>query len=133
MELQAERTSSAAAESTVELENHSLLSQSVGEEMVAEEGVQFTSSDDLTKLNEILSELVDLTKEIRREEDTSLTLLPASLPNQLDRELKREQSQINWFLDSNDQSHVFENFDIDLFDNVLIYNTDPMLGEVIRL
>ena len=133
MELQAEKTSSAAAESTVELKNHSLLNQSAGGEMVEEEGVQFTSSDDLTKLNEILSELVDLTKEIRREEDTSLTLLPASLPNQLDRELKREQSQINWFLDSNDQSHVFENFDIDLFDNVLIYNTDPMLGEVIKL
>ena len=76
--------------------------------------IQFNKEEDLHKLNEIISELVDLTQDIT--------------PSRA--ELRREQSQINWFLSQNDDAAVNENFDIDLFDNVLIFNNDPMIGEV---
>lgn len=105
------------------------LSQSKEEE--EEEGsiVEFNKVEDLNKLNEIISELVDLTQ------DDSTTTNNTYDERQLfhnsgQAELRREQSQINWFLSHNDDTVVNENFDIDLFDNVLISNNDPMIGEI---
>ena len=79
-----------------------------------------TKADNINNLNEILNELYDLTKEITSDQEMS----------NHENELKREQSQINWFLNQNDQAQIFENFDIDLFDNVLVYNNDPMIDEI---
>ena len=80
-----------------------------------EGNIEFNKVEDLNKLNEIISELVEFTQDI-------------TSPSQA--ELRREQSQINWFLSHNDDTVVNENFDIDLFDNVLISNNDPMIGEI---
>lgn len=85
-------------------------------------------TEDFNNLNAILNELCDLTKEISS--DQELSSLSTLSQNPSENDFNREQSQINWFLNQNDQAQVFENFDIDLFDNVLIYNNDPMIGEI---
>lgn len=112
-----------------------LLSNGLGQskEEDEEEGsiVEFNKVEDLNKLNEIISELVDLTQDDSTSTTTNNTYDERQLfQNSGQAELRREQSQINWFLSQNDDTVVNENFDIDLFDNVLISNNDPMIGEI---
>jgi hypothetical protein len=104
-----------------------LLNNGLSQEEEEESIVEFNKVEDLNKLNEIISELVDLTQD----DLTTTTNDERQLfCNSSQAELRREQSQINWFLSHNDDTVVNENFDFDLFDNVLISNNDPMIGEI---
>ena len=104
-----------------------LLNNGLSQEEEEESIVEFNKVEDLNKLNEIISELVDLTQD---DLTTTTNDERQLLCNSSQAELRREQSQINWFLSHNDDTVVNENFDFDLFDNVLISNNDPMIGEI---
>lgn len=100
-------------------------SASSSQRLSLEESIQFSKAEDLTKLNEIISELVDLTNH----EASSTTTTATPNTSHVAAELRREQSQINWFLSQHEDLNAVENFDID-FENVLIFENNPMISEV---
>ena len=93
-------------------------------------------SSENNKLNEIIDELIDFTNNIPSpNEPAQMASMEASAfddgPFNKAELLKREQSQINSYMSQmNDLSEV-ENFDFELFDNILISNNDPMLANIL--
>jgi hypothetical protein len=76
------------------------------------------NSQDLNKLNEIILELVDLaTNEVEEP--------PPPPPPTV--ELRREQSQINWFLNTTSGENEEAFFNFDLFDDVQLLDNDPIV------
>ena len=84
-------------------------------------------SSENSRLNEIIDELIDFTSYIPSPSEPART---ASADLDRAELLKREQSQINSYMSQmNDLSEV-ESFDFELFDNILISNSDPMLANI---
>lgn len=92
-------------------------------------------SSENSKLNEIIDELIDFTNNIPSPNEPAQMAsmgMSAFDNGQFNKAelLKREQSQINSYMSQmNDLSEV-ENFDFELFDNILISNNDPMLANI---
>lgn len=92
-------------------------------------------SSENSKLNEIIDELIDFTNNIPSPNEPAQMAsmgMSAFDDGQFNKAelLKREQSQINSYMSQmNDLSEV-ENFDFELFDNILISNNDPMLANI---
>lgn len=72
----------------------------------------------MNKLNEIIFELVDLANEVEVETTSQADTKV---------ELKREQSQINWFLNQSGE-HEEDFFNIDLFDDIRLLESDTIIG-----